>query len=359
MFLARLDNHLSKFHRGITRAMNDRLPRPLETSQLLVSCPLPNCGKTVKYLAKHKKNQHSQKELDNFTRQKKLESNIPCPSQESVHMQELSGSLNVEGGQGLDNFKQIPVNSKKIAEKEVAGTTVRGKMSDEDDDGVPDQCAKPTCAAHSTALCITSTASVKRDRNCDYKRSQQTHSGMEHLNLDENTVYSEDKLRFLIHSMTADGLRFFLAFVAREKRSPSCTELTQIFKKFCNSKLCKALFQDNVTFAMLVDIYKSRKVLYSFYRHSQFYPLPENNMIANCLACKMNDNGQCSCPILPISFYLHCRQRRDLSVYPCSKCQKVDGILTHMCLDFYHCKKCNEEYNTSLKYKCHEFLPFS
>lgn len=60
--LKRLDNHLHKFHRGVTRGLNDNQPKRcvLEKSgKSRVTCLLPGCFKEVIHLSRHLRNVHS------------------------------------------------------------------------------------------------------------------------------------------------------------------------------------------------------------------------------------------------------------------------------------------------------------
>jgi len=60
--LKRLDNHLNKFHRGVTRGFNDNQPKRhvLEKSgKSRVTCLLPGCFKEVMHLSRHVRNVHS------------------------------------------------------------------------------------------------------------------------------------------------------------------------------------------------------------------------------------------------------------------------------------------------------------
>ena len=53
----RLDNHLAKCHKGVSRAMNDNQPI-LPPIHLRVTCLLPGCGKEILHLSHHLKNIH-------------------------------------------------------------------------------------------------------------------------------------------------------------------------------------------------------------------------------------------------------------------------------------------------------------
>ena len=58
--LKRLDNHLTRSHKGVTRAMNDRQPpRQFASHSKGVVCRFPNCQKEVLHLDKHVKNMHA------------------------------------------------------------------------------------------------------------------------------------------------------------------------------------------------------------------------------------------------------------------------------------------------------------
>lgn len=60
--LKRLDNHIARSHKGVTRAMNDRQPpRHFASHNKGVICQFPNCHKEVLQLDKHVKNMHVMK----------------------------------------------------------------------------------------------------------------------------------------------------------------------------------------------------------------------------------------------------------------------------------------------------------
>lgn len=65
--LKRLDNHLSRYHKGVTRAMNDRQPLNLTRSNKPhVTCLLPHCGKDVLHLSHHLRNKHSNMSVNRY-----------------------------------------------------------------------------------------------------------------------------------------------------------------------------------------------------------------------------------------------------------------------------------------------------
>lgn len=59
--LKRIDNHLARSHRGVTRGMNDRQPYPVShrIKNSWVRCQFPKCNKEVLHLSRHVKNIHS------------------------------------------------------------------------------------------------------------------------------------------------------------------------------------------------------------------------------------------------------------------------------------------------------------
>ena len=65
--LKRLDNHLSRYHEGVTRAMNDRQSLNLSHSnKSYVTCLLPHCGKDVLHLSHHLRNKHSNMKVNEY-----------------------------------------------------------------------------------------------------------------------------------------------------------------------------------------------------------------------------------------------------------------------------------------------------
>lgn len=110
---------------------------------------------------------------------------------------------------------------------------------------------------------------------------------LEELNPD---TYSKEKLRYLVHNTSPDGVHFLLVFVKRKgvKRKGGLEE-------FHRSKLCTDIL-GKMPFSIVKEIYLS-----SFYRLARFYPYPDKEMINSCLACDVMEKGQCSCPVLPKS----------------------------------------------------------
>ena len=149
-------------------------------------------------------------------------------------------------------------------------------------------------------------------------------------------IYSDDKLRFLVHNSNADGLRFLLTFMNKYHSLPA----------FFKSELCRVFFK-NTTLSTLRDIFTHRQELTSYYRHSRFYPYPDKGMITSCFACCATDRGHCTCPILPMAFYVYCGD----SCPDTFKCTRCAGIKFGVFLYFFHCKICHENYEASTKYQ--------
>lgn len=105
-------------------------------------------------------------------------------------------------------------------------------------------------------------------------------------------TYSKEKLRYLVHNTSPDGVRLLLVFVKRRG----------VLAEFHGSKFCRDIF-GKMPFSTVKEIYLYRKYLTSFYQLARFYPYPDKE-INSCFACDVMEKGQCSCPVLPKSFYI-------------------------------------------------------
>ena len=143
---------------------------------------------------------------------------------------------------------------------------------------------------------------------------------------------SNEKLRYLVHNSSPEGIRFLLAFMKKHYSLPA----------FFRSQLCRVFFP-KTTLLTLKDIYINQQHLTSYYRMLRFYPYPDNAMINNCLACNFTEQGQCTCPVLPEEFYLYCKGTCP-TTFHCMKCEGEKHRGSHKCLDFYRCERCNDEY---------------
>lgn len=142
--------------------------------------------------------------------------------------------------------------------------------------------------------------------------------------------YSDEILRYLVHNTTPHGVRFFLTTIA----------------EFSQSRLGRVMFGE-VHLSMLQCIYRHRQYLTSYYRLRRYHPYHEKEMIHSCVL---------SCPVLPKSFYVFCRQECS-SDWNCAKCVSFDRGPSHACFDFFHCGICHERYVASSKH--HPYPPLN
>lgn len=177
------------------------------------------------------------------------------------------------------------------------------------------------------------------DRERKEKIAESDTSDTEEVNsqfdMDLQDGYTDEMLCYLVHNTTPDGVRFFLAALR------SGTTVVQ----FSWSRLCRDALGER-DLPMLQCIY--RQYLTSYYRLQKYYPYPENDMIHSCAACDATERGKCSCPILPKSFYVFCRQKCS-GDWHCAKCVNFDRGPSHACFDFFHCEICHDRYVTSTK----------
>ena len=316
--LKRLDNHLSRYHKGITRGMNDSLQPQKESHQSRVKCLLPGCFKEVKHFPRHLKNMHSMSVSEYEAQVKTVEQKW---KQKRANIIETTkkGNLNVltkfKEGVFEDDFKRSETNVrlfsdvrqlKEGSEEHLGHVNPENKVDEQ-------QVTETACANQQEATCSN-------------------------LNLDsEINGYCEDELRYLVHNTTPDGLRFFLVAMRNGKS----------LKEFHQSRLCKVMLGE-LPISTLEDIYLYRKYLTSFYRLARYYPYPEKSMIHHCLACNAREQGSCECPTLPKAFYIFCRQQCS-SDWNCQKCINFDRVRSHFCFDFFECRRCDEEYKSRYK----------
>ena len=366
--LKRLDNHLARSHKGITRAMNDHQPCPSSNKQnVWMICQFPHCKKQVKHLDKHIKNIHTMSVEEYHSRfgtekEQKREENI-------VH-ERIKEDIEKEGGRVNENanYEDGSVDKNSNAEYSSVDKNSNAEYGSVDknsnaEDGSVDQHSNVEDGSvdqHSNA----EDGSVDQHSNaedCSVDKIENeddsvnaSESGDEHVkereyvdeSVDMNAITVEadghdldDKLRFLVHNSSADGLRFLLTFM---KKHHSLVAFSQ-------SQLCRVFFKD-ATLSILRDIYIHRQHLASYYRLSRFYLYPDNGMIKSCLACDITEQGHCTCPVLPKAFYVYCKQECPI-YFKCTKCVGFNAGASHKCFDFYHCKRCTEEYNASARYQ--------
>ena len=181
------------------------------------------------------------------------------------------------------------------------------------------------------------------DREREEKIAESDTSDTEEVNsqfdMELEEGYSDEMLRYLVHNTTLDGVRFFLAALR------SGTTVVQ----FSRSRLCRDVLGER-DLPTLQCIYRHRQYLTSHYRLQKYYPYPESDMIHSCAACDATERGKCSCPILPKSFYVFCRQKCS-GDWHCAKCGNFDRGPSHAYFDFFHCAICDDRYVTSTKHQ--------
>lgn len=284
-----------------------------------VTCTLPGCGKEVLHFAKHLKNIHSMSATEYLVRleerkeskRKRESAPLRCGT---LHVNESNKTV-----RKAKSDKHCDKDNKNTSEvlKTVSESELAEELNEQD---VSHFNESPSGDEHQLQTC---------------KQSQHAEMILQELT---PTEFSEEKLRYLVHNTTADGVRFLLVFL---KRKGSLEE-------FYRTELCKTVL-GNMPYSTIADIFLCRKYLTSFYRMSRYYPYPDKEMISNCLACDVIQKGQCSCPVLSKAFYVFCRQKcsSDLN---CRKCVQFDHRLAH-CFDFFHCQRCDAQYKASSRHQ--------
>lgn len=358
-YLKRLDNHLLRSHKGITRATNDRKPYPSPQAQRAwVKCLFPSCGKQVMHLHNHVKNVHSLEMKDYKLRFATEKPDKPDKSEVAFvntidkwdGMKEDGYALeeNISGNMRdmnirKENVESIGGNARKsehidgnaiMEDDNMDGTAI---MEDDNVDG--NALEEDNEGGNIMEDHRTDDLTEEEDSTDGNAREEESPRHTSMRNEGACFIYSREKLRYLVHNSSPDGLRFLLAFMKRHYSLPA----------FFKTQLCKVFFK-NTTLSVLRDIYIYRQHLTSYFRMSQFYPYPSNAMIKNCLACDLTDRGQCRCPVLPEDFYLYCKGACPHS-FRCIRCEGDPNRASHKCLDFYHCKRCDFEYKASAKHQ--------
>ena len=311
---ARLDNHLSRYHKGVTRGMNDCQPLPSQSNQKRVTCLLPDCGRDIIHLSLHLKNRHSNMSIAEYN---SVVRQLQDAKEKKIkRLQEDLANKIKDKGLNIINVEEEKVE--KITEHQV------NVITDDSEVLAPD--SEPSEVE----------SGVESEGGEQGDGSEQGDIPSDQ----EINHCSDEKLRFLVHNTTPDGVRFLLSSLQISGSS---------IKKFRQSQLCRAVLGE-LPVSTLQDIYCHRKYLTSFYRLGRYYPYPDKKMICSCLACGAVERGRCSCPVLPESFYVFCRQRCS-SEWNCKKCINFDRGPSHACFDFFHCTVCHERYVASTKYQ--------
>lgn len=330
--LKRLDNHLSRYHKGVTRAMNDRQSLNLSHSnKSYVTCLLPHCGKDVMHLSHHLRNKHSNMKVNEY--------HSTVDQVRKAYQSERTKRLEEEGNKNRTHAKQGKMvttkEKRQILEKEkTSGAKYSpSEMLAADSDPVV------ISSENNLKVCNKKADGGERDEEIDKAYANDIQE-KDDIKLDSNIENgnSDEILRYLVHNTTPDGVRFFLTAVRSGKT----------IAQFGRSWLCRVVLGE-MQLSTLQCIYRYRKYLTSYYRLERYHPYPEKGMIHSCVACAATERGKCSCPILPKSFYVFCRQKC-LIDWNCTKCINFDRGPSHACFDFFHCAICHERYVASTRH---------
>ncbi len=152
--------------------------------------------------------------------------------------------------------------------------------------------------------------------------------------------FSFERFCYLKHQTTPYGL---LAMCANLR--------TQSISNFYASRIRREIFGE-ISSQTLIQIYQYRRYLVAFYRKMKYacYPLDIKILkVGNCLACGTTKNEDCECPVATDAFYKAAKVFRCPEKYNCKRCLsphgKGCGVHTD-CIDFYHCKICDESHKT-------------
>ena len=343
--LKRLENHLSRCHQGVTRAMNDQQPHFASQSRSRVTCMLPGCGKEVLHLSKHLKNIHAMSATDYLAKveeERESQGKRKSPSKYHTNIDKTNETHKIKNDESVHDKETTGMGFEPVPESDLSKTsTVQDSpdvfRTEDKDPETTGMVFEAVPESDSSVLDFTEQErpDVLRTEDKDAVNFEPSKLVLEELNPD---TYSEEKLRYLVHNTSPDGVRFLLVYVKRKGG----------LADFHRSKLCTDIL-GNMPFSTVKEIYLYRKYLTSFFRLARFYPYPYKEMINSCLACDVMGKGQCSCPVLPKSFYIFCRQKcsSDLNY---KKCIYFDHRTSH-CFDFFHCKRCDEDYKASTRHQ--------
>lgn len=367
--LKRIDNHLARSHRGVTRGMNDRQPYPVShrIKNSWVRCQFPKCNKEVLHLSRHVKNIHSitiQEYHLKFGTNTKLYNGLKSKGKKDQMENCDILNANAEEGSGTDgvcdNDSSMVVT--KIGAEDSEDKSLReddrvGVFDDNSMDGTiilakdsEDETLKEDSSVDKNAG-NRGIVSDSEDESADENASDAVvvHDGAKEDNIhfkstsndshDVPDYYNGDRLRYLVHNSSPDGLRFLLTFMKKQHS----------LEAYYGSNLCKVFFK-NVSLKTIQEIYCYRHHLMNYYRYLRCYPFPETITLRTCLACGANQEKPCICPILPEEFYVYCRHSCPQNLM-CTRCVSFEKGVSHKCIDFFHCKRCNEEYTASTKFQ--------
>ena len=267
-----LNNHLSRKHKGVTRAMNNCQPLNLQ-EKMHVTCLLPHCDKDVLHLPHHLRNKHSSMSVNEYNsmvgKVKKSSNSVIVTAMPREERDETKfKEANVKN-------ERKPERSNK--EKRIEAEDSEVLISDSDQEG---------SSAGNKERDYT-----EREKKIAESDTSDTEEVKSQFDMDLEDGYSDKMLPYLVHNTTPDGVCFFLAALR------SRTTVVQ----FSLPRLCRDVLGER-DLPTLQCIYHHCQYLTSYYQLQKYYPYPENDMIHSCAACDATERGKCSHPILPKSF---------------------------------------------------------
>jgi hypothetical protein len=143
-------------------------------------------------------------------------------------------------------------------------------------------------------------------------------------------------IRFLVHSTSSYAVRSLLCFIRERSKS---------VEDYHNSPLCREVFGP-VSLYFLEQVWQYRIAIMSYYRKLGMYP-HIGKRADKCLACD-EKGGRCTCAALDPSVFLFVKQSCNVDRFQC-KCKNWP-ILSHICYDFFFCKKCAQVYKDAPTY---------
>lgn len=195
----RLDNHLARCHKGVTRAMNDNQPI-LPPSYLRVTCLLPGCGKEILHLSHHLKNMHHGMRVTEYHAEVIRE-----------EIKERRSKQLQEEGKEMKNKEVMKHKKLEIVENESALVKGHEGVLAPDSDITDGNCYCEQQDDCDQVKEKTAQYSEPSDMEINHEQEEGVCKQVEEITVQELHVnsFSDEKLRFLVHNTTPDGVRFF------------------------------------------------------------------------------------------------------------------------------------------------------
>ena len=314
----RLDCHLNRCHKGITRAMNERLAMPSWEKQNSdrngSKCMLHSCKKQVKHLERHLCNVHGMT-YATYLEETKYHDPVTPTEQNFSPKKLVRLSKLIESSSNFTHQNDLIVR------------------------GTPEWKYKDKTEAKKESVKCSGSESVQSASVLD------VHLVARDLNrsFDSEENESLEWLRFLVHNTNSYSLRSLLIYL---KQHPS-----RSINDYYHTKLREDVF-GTISLSFLKNVYVKRHKLLSYYKRLGYFPNEGGRRVGTCLACGKK-GGKCDCPKISQSFYVYCRYHCPLK-FGCNKCKKTSAKKNfHDCFDFFFCKTCDEYYRiTKMSSSC-------